>query len=280
MLLIEGLSGRARIPAGPIAADLPLVVAIHGGSYSSAYFDLPGFSLLDRAAANGIPIVAIDRPGHGETAPIADQSMAGQARHLTPILERLWREHGTGTAGIVLIAHSIGAGIAAKIAADPGDLPLLGLAMSGVGLRTPTAHGPMWNALPETLHVDLPGHIKDEVMFGPPGSFDPAMPAASHDADAPAVRAELVDIVGTWHNDVHEVLGRIAVPVHYRQPEVDKLWIVDENEVGGFGAALTASPRVDAAMVRGTGHCMDFHRVGAALQLQQLGFALQCAAQS
>jgi hypothetical protein len=33
-------------------------------------------------------------------------------------------------------------------------------------------------------------------------------------------------------------------------------------------------------MIRDTGHCMDFHTVGPALQLQQLGFALQCAAQA
>lgn len=31
--------------------DVPLVVAIHGGGYSSAYFDVPGYSLLDRAAS-------------------------------------------------------------------------------------------------------------------------------------------------------------------------------------------------------------------------------------
>ena len=52
------LSGRARLPAGARAAHAPLVVAIHGGTYSSAYFDVPGYSLLDRAAAVGIPILA------------------------------------------------------------------------------------------------------------------------------------------------------------------------------------------------------------------------------
>jgi pimeloyl-ACP methyl ester carboxylesterase len=122
--------------------------------------------------------------------------------------------------------------------------------------------------------------MKDEVMFGPAGSHDPGAPAASHAADAPALRAELVDIVSTWHHDVRDVLGRIRIPIHYRQAEIDKLWIVDEGEVDGFAAALTSAPRVDAAMMRGTGHCMDFHRVGAALQLQQLGFALQCAAEA
>lgn len=279
MNLLEGLSGRTRITPGAPAANMPLVVAIHGGTYSSAYFDLPGFSLLARAAALSIPILAIDRPGHGATPLISDQRMAAQARHLTPLLRTLWERYGAGTSGIALIAHSIGAGIAAMIASEPCDLPLIGLAVSGIGLRAPPEHRPMWNALPDTPHVDVPGEIKDEVMFGPPGSFGPSMPEASHAADVPAVRAELVDIVSTWQDVVHGVLARIEVPVHYRQAECDKLWIVDEGEVERFGAALTGAQSVDAAMVRGTGHCMDFHAISAALHQQQLGFALQCARQ-
>ncbi len=43
------LSGRKRIQPERTAPDNPLLVAIHGGSYSSAYFDIPGYSLLDRA---------------------------------------------------------------------------------------------------------------------------------------------------------------------------------------------------------------------------------------
>ena len=70
----------------------------------------------------------------------------------------------------------------------------------------------------------------------------------------------------------------MRVPVHYRQAEHDRLWIVDAGEIDAFAARFTAAPRVDAAMVPDTGHCMDFHTIGAALHLQQLGFALQCAA--
>ena len=117
-------------------------------------------------------------------------------------------------------------------------------------------------------------------MFGPPGSFGPDMPAASHAADAPVPRTEILDIVTTWHHDVAEVSSRIRAPLHYRQAEHDRLWIVDEGEVRGFAAALSASARVDAAMLRDTGHCIDFHTLGPALQVQQLGFAMQCAVQS
>ena len=59
------LSGRRSDPDSATGlADGPLLVALHGGSYSSKYFDSPGYSLLDRAAAAGCSAVALDRPGY------------------------------------------------------------------------------------------------------------------------------------------------------------------------------------------------------------------------
>lgn len=275
------VSGEARFPRGAIEKAVPLIVAVHGGSYDSSYFDLPGHSLFDRAEANGIPIIAVDRPGYGDTPLLArsEMTLEGQGRFLTGALQELWNRHGHGRPGIVIIGHSIGAAISAYVASEPVRLPLLGLAISGVGLRTPPEHRPMWESLPDIDLVEMPSEVKDGVMFGPAGSFDPATPAASHVANRTAPRVELVDIVSTWHDNVAAVLSKIAVPVHYRQGEFDRLWIIDEGEVNDFGRALSTSSLVDAQMLRGTGHCLDFHMIGPAFQLQQLGFALQCVAE-
>lgn len=272
------LSARSRFPVG--SADGPLIVAIHGGTYDSAYFDVPGHSLLDRAAANGIAAVAIDRPAYGTTPILPDMTLAAQARFLNQAIGDGWAQHGAGRPGIVLVAHSIGAAIALHIASEGADWPLLGVAVSGVGLRTPEGHNEAWDALPDTPLVLLPEDMKDQVMFGPDGSFDPAGVAAARTANRTAPKRELLEITGTWHGQVADVLGRIAVPVHYRQGEGDRLWIVDQAKVTGFARALAASPRVDAAMLRGTGHCLDFHAIGPAFQLSQLSFALQCGAEA
>lgn len=279
-----GLSGRAQAVAKP-QPNTPLVVAVHGGTYTSAYFDVPGGSLFDAAAALGVPIVAPDRPGYGNSPvlPPAEMSIEGQARHLVAALSDAWQRHGAGTCGIVLIGHSIGAAIAAVmaglVAAEGHDLPLLGLAISGIGLKTPAEHKPLWEQLPDTPVVHMPPGVKEAVMFGPQGSFDLELARASKAADVGAPKVELVDIVSAWGPRARERLARIHVPVHYRQGEFDRLWIVDANEVDGFAQALSASSRVDAQMMRNTGHCMDFHHIGRALQTQQLGFALQCAAE-
>ncbi len=107
------VSGRSRFPAAE-TPGAPLVVAVHGGTYDTAYFDVPSHSLLDRAEANGVPIVAVDRQGYGDTplAASAEMTLVDQARFLTAALTDIWAEHGHSRPGIVLIGHSIGAAIA------------------------------------------------------------------------------------------------------------------------------------------------------------------------
>ncbi len=279
--LFGRISGRRNAPRRSSHGAYPLIIALHGGTYNSSYFDLPGYSLLDRAEALDLPVLAVDRPGYGATPPlpVGEDTLRGNADFLAKALEAAWEEQGGEAQGVILIGHSIGAGIAMMIAAKDLDWPLLGLAVSGVGLRTPDHSRDAWAALPNTPFVELPSAVKDEVMFGPLGSFSSDMPTASHMADAPVPRTEILDIVTTWGQDVADVASRIKVPLHYRQAEYDKLWIVDESEISGFAAALSASARVDAAMLKGAGHCIDFHNLGAALQIQQLGFAMQCSVQ-
>jgi AAA+ superfamily predicted ATPase len=138
----------------------------------------------------------------------------------------------------------------------------------------------MWKALPDAPTVQMPMEVKDQLMFGPPGSFDATVAKASHGADAPVPKAELMDIVGAWQAQAAAICARVRVPVHYRQAQQDLLWIVDQDEVDAFARRFTAAVRMDAAMILNTGHCMDLHAIGPALQLQQLGFALQCAVEA
>jgi pimeloyl-ACP methyl ester carboxylesterase len=262
-----------------------LVVAIHSGSYTSEYFDIPGYSLFERASAQGLSIIGVDRPGYGMSIKLDDSKsdIQGQANYLRQALAQAWSSYGAGSCGMVIIGHSTGAAIALTIAADnqQGEpLPLLGVAVSGIALRNPSKYVDAWGSLPGASVVEMSAELKDDVMFGPAHSYSPDMPAASHRANTTVLREELMDIVTGWPERATTVLGKIQVPVHYRQGAEDKLWIVDQTEVNKFSQALSRSPWVDAMLVPDAGHCMDFHRVGAALHLQQLGFALQCAAES
>ncbi|MEJ7648274.1 MAG: alpha/beta fold hydrolase [Nakamurella sp.] len=274
------ISGRTnRILDGPGHPDVPLVVALHGGTYTCEYFDIPGHSLLERAADLAIPVIALDRPNYAGSSPLeaGDSIILANAHVLGDVLGDIWSQHGAGASGIVLVGHSIGAAVVAAIAAQPQNWPLLGIALSGCLVHVPEQSRAAWESLPDIPMIDLPTPMKDQVMFGPPGSYDQNMPAASYPSNTSVPRAELLDITGTWIAGRAAACARVTVPVHHRQGEFDHLWITDTDEIDQFTAGFTAALSVDSRIQPGAGHCIDFHRAGAAFQLSQLSFALECA---
>ena len=271
-------SGRKRWPDAPVRPDTPFVIALHGGTYTSIYFDVPGYSLLDRAAAVGVPVLAMDRPGYRASPSIdaGESIILANAEVLDHLVGELWDAYGAGTSGVVLVGHSIGGAVVTALAARRPSWPLLGIAVSGCLLQVPGQSRAAWEELPEVPFVELPSPMKDVVMFGPDWSHPELMPAASHVADAPVPRVELLDITGGWIERFGSIAAQVNVPVHARQGEFDKLWITDEEQVAGFAAAFAAAPTVDARLVPSAGHCIDFHRSSASFQLEQLAFALAC----
>ncbi len=272
------VTGRKRWPDRPIGPDTPLIVALHGGTYTSTYFDVDGYSLLDRAAGAGVPIIALDRPAYRGSTPVepGESIILANAEALDDVVAELWDDVGGDTSGVVLIGHSIGGAVVTALAARRPSWPLLGMAVSGCLLRVPGESRDAWEALPDIPLVELPSPMKDFVMFGPESTYRKEMPAASHIADTTVPRAELLDITGGWIERLPSVAAEVTVPVHSRQGVYDKLWITDEQEIAGFAAAFSASPHVDARLTGSAGHCIDFHRSGAAFQLEQVAFALAC----
>lgn len=275
-------TGRTNAAPGlEVRPGAPLVIALHGGTYSCAYFDIPGHSLLDNAAALGVPVIALDRPNYLGSSPLSSDGsiIAANAEVIGAAIGSIWAGwirtgHGEGAPGVVLVAHSIGGAVATEIAATPQAWPLLGLATSGCLVRVPAESAGAWAALPDIPMIDLPVPLKDQLMFGPASTYDDAMPTASHPSNTLVPKAELLDITGGWIARRAEVCGRVAVPVHHRQGEFDHLWITSQDEVDAYRAGFTAAPSVDAALQPGSGHCIDFHRPSDEFQRSQLQFAL------
>lgn len=274
------LTGRTnRTPDFSPAEGAPLVITLHGGTYTSEYFDIAGYSLLDRAAALGVPVIALDRPNYVGSSALSPEGsiISANADVLDDVIGQIWQAHGAGTEGVVLIAHSIGAAVATEIAAHHPDWPLLGLAISGCLVQVPEQSRAAWESLPDIPMIDLPTPMKDQVMFGPGPTCGPGMPAASHASNCPVPKTELLDITGGWVERREGVCGRVTVPVHHRQGEFDALWVTDEAQIEQFRAGFTSAPSVDSRLQLGSGHCIDFHRPSLSFHLSQLSFALECA---
>jgi len=273
-------TGRTNIgPDLGARSGAPLVIALHGGTYSSEYFDIPGHSLLDLASTLGVGVIALDRPNYGGSSPLTsdDSIIFANAEILGDAIASIWAQHGDGAPGIVLVAHSIGGAVATKIAATPQSWPILGLATSGCLVRVPPESAGAWAALPDIEMIDLPVPLKDQLMFGPDSTYDDAMPAASYPSNTLVPKAELLDITGGWITHRADVCGRVTVPVHHRQGEFDHLWVTSQDEIDEFRAGFTAAPSIDAELQLGSGHCIDFHRPSEEFQRSQLEFALAVA---
>jgi pimeloyl-ACP methyl ester carboxylesterase len=113
------------VPMSGLVAEVPdpraVIVAIHGGGTSAAYFDCPGhprLSLLRSAASFGFTAIALDRPGYGASALYQDELVAPERRVGLAFgaVDKI-APPGARGAGVFLFAHSAGCELAMRMAA-------------------------------------------------------------------------------------------------------------------------------------------------------------------
>jgi pimeloyl-ACP methyl ester carboxylesterase len=92
--------GGIRVSVDCAGSGTPVLIFVHGG-----FCDRRDWSAQLRALAPRFRVVAFDLPGHGESAPPAEASVAALGQALCGINER----HGGGRA--VLVGHSLGVNV-------------------------------------------------------------------------------------------------------------------------------------------------------------------------
>jgi pimeloyl-ACP methyl ester carboxylesterase len=281
--LIAAGSGSVAVgyhaPAAAIPG-LPLLVALHGGTYTSGYVSVaggPAGSFLDIAGRNGFAVLTVDRPGYGDSTllPEEDNTFARQAEILDGVIAealQVWP-----AASVLLVGHSIGGMISLEIAARHPRWPLIGVATSGNGARIPAGgSAEALGGLPLSGLVDLPVAERDQVMFGPAGSFTEAGREAAHGSYAPTPFVELVRAPVWARERLSAVAAAVEVPVLTVLAAHDALWDSSAEARADYESRFTGP--VSAPVLPGIGHSIDHHLMGAALDLMQLGFAQECLA--
>jgi pimeloyl-ACP methyl ester carboxylesterase len=267
------------ISNGSVTEDLPLIVALPGGSYTSSYFDVPGHSLLETGLANGFGVIALDRPGYGgsDALPQGEVTFARNAEVLDAAIMQLWKTHGRGRPGVVVIGHSMGGAIAIHMAARRPEWPLLGIAVSGIHDTAPEIVMRAWDAMPPGQPVDFGPEQRRMFFYGPDWTIEPDIVERADVAAALIPIEELQEVMGNWARSASKLAAEVQVPVQYVAVEYERLWTITSESISKFANYFAAAPFVDSSLIPGVGHDVDHHRAGRAFQLRQLAFAIQCA---
>ncbi|PEG42450.1 alpha/beta hydrolase [Mycolicibacterium agri] len=253
-----------------------VIVAIHGGATSAAYFDCPGhprLSLLRHAAANGCTAVALDRPGYGASAFYHDKMAEPDDRvgFAWGAVDKILGESSRG-AGVFILAHSAGCELGLRMAVEPRAGGVLGVELSGTGLRySEEAKG----IIGEATATSRPAGLRD-LLWQPTELYPPEVLTGG--LSAPGVPYE-AKVTANWpRRDFPEVAARVTVPVEFSVAEYERVWENTPEALHAIGALFTSSPNVVINRMPGSGHNISVGLNADAYHERVLTFLDECVA--
>lgn len=257
----------AGVPMSALVASVPdprlVIVALHGGAVTSAYYDYPEhprLSLLRAGAALGYTVIALDRPGYGASEGLLDSARPTAEERVDLVfgaVDALMAGSSRG-AGVLLMAHSMGCLLGVQAAASPRGASLLGLEIAGIG-QVPHPDAAAFMAPLLGLAAPQPGQT------GPPprGALQSAMWEPAHlyppgaighlGVTRAAPRYEGRDIRG-WVSSLPELAASVRVPVHYALGDHERVWNPSPSAVSSFVSLFTGSPLVVPALQPDAAH--------------------------
>ncbi|MEH0421289.1 alpha/beta hydrolase [Streptomyces sp. B21-083] len=268
------------VPASALVAEVPrpraVIVALHGGATTSAYFDHPGhpgLSLLRAAAAAGFTVVALDRPGYGSSAGHEEHMRTPEQRtdFAYAALEALLKDRERGV-GVFLWAHSAGSELTVRMASDPRGADLLGVELAGMGrVHHPRALRAMeeWRSDPTRTRPSL-----RHALWYPQQAYPPDVHGGRRiGASSPAYEGHREG----WREELARLAARVEVPVHITLAEHEQVWANGPDGLADLASLFTGSSRVVLHEQAGAGHNTSVGRTALAYHLHVLAFVEECA---
>lgn len=283
------LSGLLASPVCSTAQEPPtdhsrgLIVALHGGGYSAGYWNCraDGASLLELGARLGFHVLALDRPGYGDSA-ACDSSLLTLSSQVELLFDAIetWTAENRFDGPKFIIGHSVGGILALLMAAQPRGQLLSGIDVLGVPIRFAHTEAAKevqsWPSGQSHLPV-LDEALRKSLLFGPQGTFTPAADDYDRSLLRPMPTAEYLEAISTpqaWER----VLPCIRVPVQFTVAEFEAMQVADCSLLESVRNLLSGSPRVITQLQIASGHNASLHRIARAYHLRAIGFFEECLA--
>jgi pimeloyl-ACP methyl ester carboxylesterase len=253
------------------------VLAVHGGGTSAGYFHAaarPDLSLLLLGARLGWTVLALDRPGFGAShGRVEGWSITRRADLYSAAVDAALAEGPRPSGGTLLVAHSLGAHLAAALAPRRPDVIGLEINGSAPDYRpearpdSPVSHGGRNPTDPAARRRVVRRIWGDRALYPGGRALLPA-PVARPD-DEPAEAA-------AWNAAYRDLAGKVEVPVHVTIGEFDGLWPTDRAGLDAVAAVFGAAPWAGADVQRGAPHNTSLSLAARAYHLRVLAFAEDC----
>jgi pimeloyl-ACP methyl ester carboxylesterase len=184
------------------SAAMPTILLIHGSGVSARYW----INQL-RGLGGALRVVAIDLPGHGESDPMQQGSVAEYGKVLANFLDAL------GTGPVIAAGHSLGGAIAIALAVRRPD------AVRGLVLLSSCAKLPRGDGLGERFLAYLPGSLRKILFFSmakkilfAPGTPGGAVSLGMQELRSCRPETILKDVQAAKTIDLSEQATRLDVP--------------------------------------------------------------------
>lgn len=268
IVLVDGVPMSALVATAP--EPRAVVVAVHGGATTGAYFDCPGhprLSLVRAAAAHGVTAIALDRPGYGSSALYAEEFDDPDRRvsFAYGAVDTILGDTDRG-AGVFLMGHSAGCELALRMAVARD---VVGIELAGTGLR---------------YHADARAVIKQATMTTRPGLRDLLWQPTSlypqevltSGLSAPGVAYEM-EVTTHWaRRDLPELAARVTAPVQFSVADHEAVWESTPEAIAAIVALFAAAPRVTVNEVADAGHNISVGLSADGYHRRVLAFADEC----
>ncbi|CAN5773018.1 alpha/beta hydrolase [soil metagenome] len=274
VVLVDG------VPMSGLLAEAPhpraTIVAIHGGATTGAYFDCPGhptLSLLRAGAALGYTVLAIDRPGFGSSALYADEFASTPKRidAAYGAIDKILGDRDRG-AGVFLLAHSAGCELALRMAADPRASAVLGVEISGTGVRQQEA---ALAVLASASLERIPTGLR-QLLWEPAHLYPDGVDRGVRIRNGPAGVQYEASVVSNWSRDLPELAAQVQIPVRFSLGAFERVWEAGPDALAEVAALFTAAPRVSVHEQPDGGHNLSLGHTAPDYHRSVLSFVDEC----